>query len=55
VINRVSGRRYWSVEQKLSMLRDAFGPGGGVRRAMDLHERHVRQMPSLLTSYTNLH
>jgi len=38
VIDRVSGRRYWSVEQKLSMLRDAFGPGGGVRRAMDLHE-----------------
>lgn len=38
VIDRVSGRRYWTVEQKLSMLRDAFGSGGGVRRAMDLHE-----------------
>ena len=38
VIDRVSGRRYWTVEQKLAMLRDAFGPGGCVRRAMDLHE-----------------
>ena len=38
VIDRVSGRRYWTVEQKLSMLRDAFGPGGCVRTAMDLHE-----------------
>ena len=38
VIDRVSGRRYWPVEQKLGMLRDAFGPGGCVRKAMDLHE-----------------
>lgn len=38
VITRVSGRRFWSVEQKLSMLRDAFGPGGSVRSAMDRHE-----------------
>ena len=38
VIDRVSERRYWTVEQKLAMLRDAFGPGGCVRRAMDLHE-----------------
>jgi transposase len=38
VIDRVSGRRYWTVEQKLSMLRDAFGPGGCVRTAMDLHD-----------------
>ena len=38
VIDRVSGRRYWTVEQKLSMLRDAFGAGGCVRAAMDLHE-----------------
>ena len=38
VIDRVSGRRYWTVEQKLAMLRDAFGPGGCVRTARDLHE-----------------
>ena len=38
VIARVSGRRYWSVEQKLAMLRDAFGPGGSVRSAMERHE-----------------
>lgn len=38
VIARVSGRRFWSVEQKLMMLRDAFGPGGSVRSAMERHE-----------------
>ncbi len=38
VIARVSGRRYWSVEQKLTMLRDAFGPGGSVRLAMERHD-----------------
>ena len=29
VIARVSGRRLWTVDQKLLMLRDAFGSGGG--------------------------
>lgn len=38
VVARVSGRRAWSVEQKLAMLRDAFGPGGSVRGAMERHE-----------------
>ena len=38
VIGRVSGRRYWTVEQKMAMLRDAFGSGGRVRTTMDLHE-----------------
>lgn len=38
VIARVSGRRFWTVEQKLAMLRDAFGPGGSVRSAVDRHE-----------------
>lgn len=38
VIARVSGRRRWSVGQKLMMLRDAFGPGGSVRSAMERHE-----------------
>lgn len=38
VIARVSGRRFWSVEQKLTMLRDAFGPGGSVRSAMERHD-----------------
>ena len=38
VIARVSGRRIWTVEQKLTMLRDAFGPGGSVRSAMERHE-----------------
>jgi transposase len=38
VIARVSGRRRWTVEQKLLMLRDAFGSGGCVRTAMERHE-----------------
>jgi transposase len=33
-----SGRRLWTVDQKLLMLRDAFGSGGGVRTAMERHE-----------------
>lgn len=28
VIGRVSGRHRWTPEQKLSILRDAFGPDG---------------------------
>jgi transposase len=38
VIARVSGRRLWTVDQKLGMLRDAFGPCGCVRTAMERHE-----------------
>ena len=38
VIARVSGRRYWTLEQKLGMLRDAFGADGCVRTAMEQHE-----------------
>jgi transposase len=38
VISRVSGRRLWTVDQKLGMLRDAFGSGGCVRTAMERHE-----------------
>ena len=38
VIARVSGRRFWTVEQKLAILRDAFGPGGSVRSAMERHD-----------------
>lgn len=38
IVGRVSGRRRWSVEQKLSILRDAFGPDGSVRSACERHE-----------------
>lgn len=38
VAARVSGRRYWTVEQKLAILRDAFGPDGSVRDACERHE-----------------
>ena len=38
VVARISGRRYWTVKQKLGMLRDAFGWGGSVRAAIERHE-----------------
>lgn len=31
VVGRVSGRRRWTGEQKLTVLRDAFGPEGCMR------------------------
>ena len=38
IVGRVSGRRPWTVEQKLAILRDAFGPDGSVRAAVERHE-----------------
>jgi transposase len=38
VIARVSGRRLWTVDQKLLMLRDAFGSVGCVRTAIERHD-----------------
>lgn len=38
VVSRVSGRRRWTVEQKLAILRDAFGAEGSVRDACERHE-----------------
>lgn len=38
VIARISGRRIFTVEQKLMILRDAFGPDGSVRAACEQHE-----------------
>ena len=31
-------RRRWTVEEKLAILRDAFGPDGSVRAAVERHE-----------------
>jgi transposase len=38
VIARVSGRRLWTVAQKLGMLRDGFGSGSEDRTAIERHE-----------------
>ena len=38
VVARVSGRRFWTIEQKMVVLRDAFGPDGSRRLAMERHE-----------------
>lgn len=38
IVGRVSGRRRWTVEQKLAILRDAFGPEGSVRASIERHE-----------------
>lgn len=37
IVGRVSGRRRWTVEQKLAILRDAFGSGCSVRDACERH------------------
>lgn len=38
VVGRLSGRWRWAVEQKLAVLRDAFGPEGCVRAACERHD-----------------
>lgn len=38
IVSRVSGRRRWTVDQKLAVLRDAFGPEGCVRAACERHD-----------------
>lgn len=38
IVGRVSSRRRWTVEQKLAILRDAFGSDGSVRTAVERHE-----------------
>jgi transposase len=38
IVGPVSGRRRWTVEQKLAILCDAFGPDGSVRAAVERHE-----------------
>jgi transposase len=38
VVSRVSGRRRLTVDQKLAVLRDAFGPEGCVRAACERHD-----------------
>lgn len=38
VVGHVSGRRRWTVEQKLLILRDAFGSVGSVRSACERYE-----------------
>ena len=38
IVSRVSGWRRWTVEQKLAVLRDAFGPEGCARAACERHD-----------------
>ena len=40
--------RFWTVEQKLTMLRDAFGPGGSVRSAMERHGARAAAIYSVI-------
>nr|WP_239019054.1 transporter [Sphingobium terrigena] len=43
VADRVSGRRRWSVEQKLAILRDAFGLDGSAPGVTGYADRRARQ------------
>ncbi|RYE96057.1 MAG: IS66 family insertion sequence hypothetical protein, partial [Oxalobacteraceae bacterium] len=38
IVGRVSRRRRWTIEQKLAILGDAFGPDESVRAAVERHE-----------------
>ena len=38
IVGRVSGRRRWTIEQRVAILRDAFRPDGSVRAAVERHE-----------------
>lgn len=38
IVDRLSGRRRWTVEQKLAILRDTFGCEGSVHSACERHE-----------------
>ena len=46
VVGRVSGRRRWTVEQKLAILHDAFGPGGSRHTACKRHKVSGAQLYS---------
>lgn len=46
VVNRVSGRRRWTLEQKLAILHDAFGPKGSLRAACERHDLSAAQLYS---------
>ena len=39
IVERVSGRRIWSVEQKLAIISEAFSPGSSVTQTVERHER----------------
>ena len=38
IVGRVSGRRIWTVEQKLAIIGEAFSPGSTVNRTIERHE-----------------
>lgn len=44
IVGRVSGRRRWSVEQKLRVIGEAFSPGSSVTQASERHEVSTGQL-----------
>lgn len=38
IVGRVSGRRTWTVEQKLAIIGEAFSPGSSVKQTVERHE-----------------
>ena len=44
IVERVSGRRIWTVEQKLAILGEAFSPGSSVARTVERHEINTGQL-----------
>jgi Transposase len=44
IVGRVSGRRSWSLEQKLRIIGEAFSPGSSVTQASERHEVSTGQL-----------
>lgn len=44
IVGRLSGRRTWTADQKLSIVREAFAPGASVARTVERHEINSGQL-----------
>ena len=44
IVGRVSGRRTWTVEQKLAIIGEAFSPGSSVAQTVERHEISTGQL-----------
>jgi transposase len=46
IVERVSGRRIWSLEQKLAIIGEAFSPGSSISQTIERHSINSGQLYS---------